>query len=136
MCVLYLYILSCVGCVRDLKTGFGYIAPYTFTQLGTAGNTVLSLFYTIPVHRSAHALGFSAFTSRIQATDLSQSHCNFKSHVRSSLRRLTHFLPFLLNHLRPPPPELDPSRDCCSMFYTPYYSASTISSPKSKSHFD
>jgi hypothetical protein len=28
-----------------------------------------------------HALGFSVFTSRILATDLSQSHCNFKSNM-------------------------------------------------------
>jgi hypothetical protein len=32
-----------------------------------------------------HALGFSVFTSRILATDLSQSHCHFKSHKKSSL---------------------------------------------------
>jgi hypothetical protein len=26
----------------------GFIAPYTFTQFGTTGNTVLSLYYTLP----------------------------------------------------------------------------------------
>jgi hypothetical protein len=31
-----------------------------------------------------HALGFSVFTSRILATYLSQSHCNFNSHMKSS----------------------------------------------------
>jgi hypothetical protein len=41
----------------------------------------------------AHAVGFSVFTSRILATDLSHSHCNFKSHVKSSLPRLIPFLP-------------------------------------------
>jgi hypothetical protein len=40
-----------------------------------------------------HALGFSVVTSRILATDLSQSHCNFKSHMKSSLRSLIPFLP-------------------------------------------
>jgi hypothetical protein len=40
----------------------------------------------------AHALGFSALTSCILATDLSQSHCNFKSHVKSSYHS---FLPYL-----------------------------------------
>jgi hypothetical protein len=30
----------------------------------------------------AHALGFSVFTSRIQETDLLQSHCNFISHMK------------------------------------------------------
>jgi hypothetical protein len=42
-----------------------------------------------------HALGFSVFTSRILATDLSQSHCNFKSHMKSSCHSLIPFLPFL-----------------------------------------
>jgi hypothetical protein len=55
-----------------------------------------------------HALGFSVFISRILATDLSQSHCNFKSHMKTSLHSLIHVLIFLLNHFRLPPPELDP----------------------------
>jgi hypothetical protein len=42
-----------------------------------------------------HALGFSVFTSHILATDLSQSHCNFKSHMKSSLHCLIPFLTFL-----------------------------------------
>jgi hypothetical protein len=41
----------------------------------------------------AHALGFSIFTSRILATDLSQSHCHFKSHMESSFHSLIHFFP-------------------------------------------
>jgi hypothetical protein len=49
----------------------GFIAPYTFTELGTTGNTALSLIY---------ALGFSDFTSSVLATYLSQSHYHFKSH--------------------------------------------------------
>jgi hypothetical protein len=36
----------------------------------------------------ANALGFSVFTSRIQATDLSQSYCHFNSHTKSSLHSL------------------------------------------------
>jgi hypothetical protein len=32
-----------------------------------------------------YALGFSLFTGRIPATDLSQSHCHFKSHMECSL---------------------------------------------------
>jgi hypothetical protein len=39
----------------------------------------------------AHALGFSVFTSRILATVLWQSHCNFISHVKSSSRSLIPF---------------------------------------------
>jgi hypothetical protein len=36
----------------------------------------------------AHALGFSVFTSRILATDSSQSHCRFKSHMESSFHSI------------------------------------------------
>jgi hypothetical protein len=56
----------------------------------------------------AHALGSSVFTSRILATDLSQSHWHFKSPMKSSGHPLISFLPFLVNHLRLPPPKLDP----------------------------
>jgi hypothetical protein len=46
--------------------------------------TILHTFrFTVP-----HALGFSAFTSRILATDLSQSHCNFNTHMKSSFLSL------------------------------------------------
>jgi hypothetical protein len=44
-----------------------------------------------------HALGFSVFTSRILATDLYQSHCNFKSHMKSSLHYIITFLPLFCN---------------------------------------
>jgi hypothetical protein len=71
----------------------GFTAPYTFTQFGTTRNTALSLstFFQFTV---AHALGFSVCTSRILATDLSQSHCYFKSHMKSSCHSLISFLPF------------------------------------------
>jgi hypothetical protein len=52
---------------------FGFIVPYTFTQLGTTGsyNTIAILHpFEFIV---AHTLGFLAFTSRILATDLSLS---------------------------------------------------------------
>jgi hypothetical protein len=71
----------------------GYIAPYTFTQFGTTGNTALSLFYTLSRSPFPHALVFSVLTSRILATDLSQSHCTFKSHMKSSCHSLINFLP-------------------------------------------
>jgi hypothetical protein len=38
----------------------------------------LSLFHTLSQFTVTHALGFSVFSSRILATDLYQSHCNFK----------------------------------------------------------
>jgi hypothetical protein len=42
------------------------------------------------------ALGFLVFTSRILATDLSQSHCKLKWHMKSSLHRLIPFLVIIL----------------------------------------
>jgi hypothetical protein len=42
-----------------------------------------------------HAIGSPVFSSRILATDLSQSHCNFKSHVKSFCHSLITFFPFL-----------------------------------------
>jgi hypothetical protein len=82
-----------------------------FTQLGTTCNTALSLFYTLSISPVTHALGFSAFTSRILATDFSQSHWYIKSHMQYSFHSLINFLPFLLNYLRLPSPELDPILD-------------------------
>jgi hypothetical protein len=62
-----------------------------FTQLETIGNysaiaDLRTLQFTV-----THALRFSVFTSRILATDFSQSHCNFESHMKSYLRRLSSF---------------------------------------------
>jgi hypothetical protein len=75
----------------------GFIAPYTFTQLGTTGNTALSLIYTLyssPFHKHYN----SVFTSRILATGVLQSHSHFNSHVKSSCHSLIPSLPILLNH--------------------------------------
>jgi hypothetical protein len=47
-----------------------------------------TLEFTVP-----HALRFLVFTSRILATDLSQSRWHFKSHMKTSYHSLTHFLP-------------------------------------------
>jgi hypothetical protein len=55
-----------------------------------------------------HELGFSVFTSRILETYLWPSYCNFKSHMKSSFHSLIPSLPFLLNHLGLPSPELAP----------------------------
>jgi hypothetical protein len=44
------YIVTCSGWARDLHTGFGldyWIYCTLFTQLGTRGNTALSLIYTL-----------------------------------------------------------------------------------------
>jgi hypothetical protein len=75
----------------DLQDGFwiGWL-----DLLGLQAITALSVFNTL-YNSVAQALGFSAFTSRILATDLSQSHCNFNSHMKSSWRSLIPFLPFM-----------------------------------------
>jgi hypothetical protein len=44
-----------------------------------------------------HGLVFSVFTSRILATHLLQSHCHFKSHMKSSFQSLIPFLPIFCN---------------------------------------
>jgi hypothetical protein len=69
----------------------GFIAPYTLTKFGSAGN-IADLHITV-----ALALGFLFFTSRILATDLSQSYWNFKSHVKFSCPNVISFLPLFCN---------------------------------------
>jgi hypothetical protein len=71
---------------RGLDWMIGFIAPYTctFTQLRNTGNySAIAILHALQF-TVAHALGFSVFTSRILATDLSQSHCHFISHMKSS----------------------------------------------------
>jgi hypothetical protein len=58
----------------DLQDGtldrIGFIAPYTFTQLGTTGDhSAIAIQHNFQ-STASHALGFSVFTSRILATDL------------------------------------------------------------------
>jgi hypothetical protein len=52
-----------------------------FTQLGTTGNYSATAGLNTLQFTVTHALRFSVFTSRILATDLSQCHCNFKTHM-------------------------------------------------------
>jgi hypothetical protein len=69
----------------------GFIAPYTFTRLGTTDNySAVAILHTVQF-TVAHALGLSVFTSPILATDLSRSHCHFKSRMKSFLHSLIHF---------------------------------------------
>jgi hypothetical protein len=90
-------ILSHIG--LTYKTGFGlddwiYNLHIHTVQDYWQYNTIAILHtfqFTV-----AHALEFSAFTSHILATDLSQSHCNFKSHMKSSLHHLIPFLALIL----------------------------------------
>jgi hypothetical protein len=68
-----------------------------YIHLGTTGNTTPPLFPHSLQFTVTQALWFSGFTSRILVTDLSQPHCNFKSHMKSSLHRLIHVLPLFCN---------------------------------------
>jgi hypothetical protein len=72
----------------------GFIDTYTFTQFGTTGNySAIAILHTLEF-TVAHALGFSVFTSRILATDLSQSHYHFNSHMTTPRRSVIRVLPF------------------------------------------
>jgi hypothetical protein len=68
-----------------------------YTVLGTTGTTALSRFPHTLQFTVTHALGFSVSTSRILATDLSQSHCYIKSHMKSFLHPLILFLSLFCN---------------------------------------
>jgi hypothetical protein len=69
----------------------GFIATYSHSSgLQAIQRYRYSTHFT--VQRCIRTRVLSVFTSRIMATDLSQSHCNFKSHVKSSYHNLIHFL--------------------------------------------
>jgi hypothetical protein len=84
-----------------------YCTLYIHTVRDYRHYSAIAILHTLQF-TVTHALGFSFFTSRILATNLSQSRCHLNSHMKSSLQRLIPFLPFLLNHLRLPSPERDP----------------------------
>jgi NhaP-type Na+/H+ or K+/H+ antiporter len=68
-CIL-IYVLSHVGVTYEVGFWIGFIAPYTLTPWHYWQNSAITilLFYTLFI--IAHALGFSAFTNHVQATDL------------------------------------------------------------------
>jgi hypothetical protein len=74
-----------------------------------------------------YILGFSVFTSRILATDLSQSHCNFKSHMEFSCHSVIHFLPLFCNCQ---------FEDLIRLFSTTVLYSDYFFKSKSKSHCD
>jgi hypothetical protein len=81
------------------KTGFGlddfiYCILYIHTVRDPRQYSAIAILHTFQF-TAAHALRFTVFTSRILATDLSQSHFNFKSHMMSSFHTLTPFFPLL-----------------------------------------
>jgi hypothetical protein len=67
---------------RGLDCMIGFIASRYYARY-----SAIAILHTFQF-TADHTLGFSVFTSRILATDLSQSHCNFKSHVKSSCHSL------------------------------------------------
>jgi hypothetical protein len=91
----------------------GFIAPYTFAQFRIAGNySAIAILHTLQF-TVTHALGSTGFTSRLLATDLTQSHWHFESHVESSCHRGIPFLPLFCDcdFLRLGSTTLD----CCSL---------------------
>jgi hypothetical protein len=85
------------------KTGFGldyriYRALYIHTTWNYRQYSYISIvdIHTLQI-TITRALGFSVFTSRTLTTDLSQSHCHFKTHIKSSSQSLVHFLPIFCN---------------------------------------
>jgi hypothetical protein len=81
-------ILSRIGVTRKMDFGLDDWICYTL-QIHNLGLQEIQL-YRYSTHFQftvTHSLGFSVFTSRILVTDLQPYHCNFKSHVKSSLHR-------------------------------------------------
>jgi hypothetical protein len=123
------YIVTCRAEYRRvLEWIIGFIAPYAFTTRDYRQYSAISILHTFQF-TVTHALGFSVFTSRLLATGLSQSHCHFKSHVKSSCHSLIFFLPLFyscqfrildsiqfLCYRQAGVPKLYSSHDYCSLF--------------------
>jgi hypothetical protein len=108
-----------------------FIVSYTFTTRDYRQYSAIAILHASQF-TVTHALGFSVFTSRILATDLSQSHYHFKSHMKSSLYSLIPFLPILLNHLRQPSPELDTALNLTAHLTTEHFFITTLHQPHRK----
>jgi hypothetical protein len=85
----------------DLQDGFwtgllNLLTPYSHTTRDYRQYSAMAILHTLQFI-VAHELDFSVFTSRILATDLQQSHCHFRSHMKSSLLNLILFLPIFCN---------------------------------------
>jgi hypothetical protein len=94
------------------KTGFGfddwiYCTLYIHTVRDYRQYSAIAILHTLQF-TVAHAPGFLAVTSRILATDLSQSHWHFNSHMKSSWHNVILFFPFM--QLPIPKTRPDPTR--------------------------
>jgi hypothetical protein len=83
------------------KTGFGlddwiYCTLCIHTTWDYRQYSATAILHTFQF-TVAHSLGFSVLTSCILVVDLSQSHCHFKSHMKSSFPSLIPFLPLFCN---------------------------------------
>jgi hypothetical protein len=90
-------IATCKGLHVTYKRGFG-LDDWIYSTLYIPNTRNYKQYSAIAILHAVlltvtHALGFSVFTSRILATDLSQPHCNLKSHLKSYCHSLTPFLP-------------------------------------------
>jgi hypothetical protein len=107
--------VTCRGCCVTYKTGFGLEDWIYWSLTHTTRNYRQYSAIAIP-HTSqftvTRALGFSVLTSRILATDLSQSHCHYKSHMKSSFQ--SNSLRSIIPQLQIPKTRLDSIQFLCS----------------------
>jgi hypothetical protein len=96
-------IMSCVGVTIDgIWIGWlDLLTPSPFTKLGATDNySTADILHTSELTVS-YALRFSVLTSRILATCLQQSRCNFKSHMKCSFHSVILYLPLFCNLTTP-----------------------------------
>jgi hypothetical protein len=92
------YYCDVKGCLRvTCETRFVWMIRfidtfYKYTTLDYRQYSSIAVLHTFQF-KVTHAIRFSVFTSRILATDLSQSHCHFKSHMKFSFHSPIPFLP-------------------------------------------
>jgi hypothetical protein len=111
-----LYIFSRVGVTYE--TGFGldnwiYCALYIHAVQDYRQYSAIAILHTLQF-TVTHALRFSVFTSRVQATDLKQSHCHFKPHMKTSFPSLISFLPLFSTQFNSSAPQLTSRQACVS----------------------